>query len=77
MSVDFVDANGRLRPSEEIEAALLWVKKRIVRPDFTDPEGVMLCITIKDSLEELLAIRGLMAEAKAKATAKPDEKRTV
>jgi hypothetical protein len=72
MSVDFVDANGRLRPSEEIEAALLWVKKGIVRPDFKDPEGVICRVTIKDALEELLAIRGIVAKARVES----DDSRT-
>jgi hypothetical protein len=74
MGIDFVDASGQLRPSEEIEAALLWVKKRILRPDFKDPEGVGLCITIKDALEELLAIRGIMAKAKAESMEMPKPK---
>jgi hypothetical protein len=65
MSVDFVDASGKLTPSEDIEASLLWINKKIVKPDVKDPEGVMLCLTIKYALEELLAIRGVMAKAKA------------
>lgn len=71
MSMDFVDANGKPRPTEEIEAALLWVKKGIIRPDFKDPEGVIWRVTIKDALEELLAIRKFMT--KARASEKPDE----
>lgn len=64
MSVDSIDASGTPRPTMEIEAALLWVKKRIIRPDFRDPEGVILCVTIKNALEELLAIRAAQATKK-------------
>lgn len=67
MGVEFVDANGRLTPMEDLEAALLWIKKRVVRPDLKDPEGVIVCLTIKYALEELLAIRGIMAKAKAES----------
>lgn len=59
MSEDFVDATGKPRPQDQVEAALLWVKKRIIRPDLKDPEGVIHCVTIKDALEELLALRRL------------------
>ncbi len=63
MSVDCEDTSGRPRPADEIEAALLWVKKRIIRPDFKDPEGVIHSITIKDALEELLGLRELIRKA--------------
>lgn len=64
MGIDFVDASGRPRPHADIEEALLWVKGRIVRPDFKDPAGVIHCVTIKDALEELLALRGLIEKAR-------------
>ena len=57
MSIDSVDTSGKPRPDAEIEQALQWAKKRIIRPDFKDPEGVIMCVTIKDALEELLAFR--------------------
>jgi hypothetical protein len=57
MGMEFIDASGKPRPDEEIEAALLWVKKQIIRPNLKDPEGVICCVTIKDALEELLARR--------------------
>lgn len=66
MSMNFVDASGKPRDSSEIEEALIWVKKRIVRPDFSDPEGVILCITIKDALEELLAMREVIQKMREK-----------
>jgi hypothetical protein len=55
--MDFVDMSGRPRPEAEIEQALHWVKKKIVRADFSDPEGIINCVTIKDALTELLALR--------------------
>lgn len=61
-----IDSSGRPRPEAEIEQALEWVKKKIVRPDFSDPEGVILCVTIKDALTELLEIRRIIAKAKSK-----------
>lgn len=64
MGIDFVDATGKPRPDAEIQQALDWVKKRIVNPDFKDPEGVILCVTIKDALTELLAIRKFIAKAR-------------
>lgn len=62
--MEFVDTSGQPRRTDDIEAALLWVKKGIVRPDFRDPEGVIHRVTIKDALEELLAIRQAMAKTK-------------
>jgi len=57
MTFDAVDSSGKPRPDAEIEQALDWAKRRIIRPDFKDPEGVIMCVTIKDALEELLAYR--------------------
>lgn len=51
------DVSGEPRPDDEIEAALLWVKKRIIRPNYADPEGVIYCVTIKDALQELMSFR--------------------
>ena len=73
MSVDFVDASGRSRPSEDLEAALVWVKKKIIRADLKDPEGVIHCVAIKDALEELLAIRGVIEKAKRESDEKMKE----
>jgi hypothetical protein len=70
MTIDFVDSSGRPRPEAEIEQALGWVKKRIVRPDFSDPEGLILCVTIKDALEELLALRRIIAKAQSQGESK-------
>jgi len=63
MTPDFVDASGQPRPDADIEEALLWAKKRIIRPDFSDPAGVIHCVTIKDALEELLRIRAAARKA--------------
>lgn len=66
-SMDFIDATGEPRPDTELEQALEWVKKKIIRPDFKDPEGVILCVTIKDALMELLVIRRAIAKEKAES----------
>lgn len=62
--MDIKDTTGEPRPASEIEQALFWVKKKIIRPDFKDPEGVIMCVTIKDALEELLALREVIAKSK-------------
>jgi len=58
--MEFIDKSGHPRPSAEVEEALHWVKMRIVKPDFSDPAGIIHCVTIKDALEELLLIRKLI-----------------
>jgi hypothetical protein len=62
MTIDFIDASGRPRPEAEIEQALQWVKGKIVKVDFSDPAGVIHCMTIKDALTELLSIRKFLRE---------------
>ena len=64
MTIEFEDVSGQPRPDDEIEQALVWAKKRILRPDTRDPEGVIMCITIKDALEELLALRRAIRKTK-------------
>lgn len=65
MTISFIDSTGKPRPASEIELALQWAKKKIVRPDYKDPEGIIMCVTIKDALEELLTIRAFLDKAKA------------
>lgn len=68
--LNFVDATGRPRPALEIEQALQWVKGKIVKVDFSDPVGIIHCVTIKDALEELLRIRAFIERAKAEREGK-------
>lgn len=65
MTIDFVDSTGKPRPAEEIEQALQWVRGKIIKIDFSDPAGVIHCVTIKDALEELLRIRALLDKKRA------------
>lgn len=55
---------GQPRPDRDLEEALHWVKKKIIRPDFSDPEGVIMCGTIKDALEELLQMRAMIRKGR-------------
>jgi hypothetical protein len=64
MTLDFVDATGQPRPDDDIEMALAWVSKKIIRPDFKDPEGVICCVTIREALQELLQIRAAIRKVK-------------
>jgi hypothetical protein len=64
--MEFIGVTGEPRPTEDIEAALLWVKKKIVRVDVSDPEGVMHALTIKDALTELLFLRKAIESARAR-----------
>jgi hypothetical protein len=64
MTMEFIDKTGQPRPDQEIEEALHWVKKKIIRPDFSDPEGTIHCITIKDALEELLKVREIIRKGR-------------
>jgi hypothetical protein len=64
MTLDVDDKSGCPRTPGEIQGALLWAKKKIVRADFGDPEGLIHCVVIKDALEELLMLRAIIANAK-------------
>jgi len=59
--MEFVDASGKPRPDEDLEAALQAVKVWIVRePLAKGPDGIprmIHLVVINDALKELLAIR--------------------
>ena len=67
--MNFVDATGQPRPDSDIEQALTWVSKKIVRPDLKDPEGVICCVTIRGALQELLQLRAAARKEKAEKDA--------
>ena len=58
--MEMIDRTGLPRRDEEIERALVVVKKRLIRPDLVKNEDIELfmeLLTIKNCLEELLRLR--------------------
>jgi len=62
--MNMVDVTGQPRPDSDIEQAIVWVSKKIIRPDLKDPEGVICCVTIRQALQELLQLRAIVRKAK-------------
>lgn len=49
------DMNGRLRSAAEYEAALQYYSRKIIKPDLSDPEGVIRAVVAREALAAVLA----------------------
>jgi len=58
----FIDRSGESRSDEDVKAAIERVEKEIVRADFSNPELFVQLPTIREGLNELLKLRGVVRE---------------
>ncbi|KKN52376.1 hypothetical protein LCGC14_0612930 [marine sediment metagenome] len=69
MPIEVKDITGEPRSKEDLLAALVIVKKEIIKADFSNPLLFLQFPIIKDALEELLLLRKVIEIEKEKQNA--------